>query len=160
MVHGALASGGYPLIALLMAMKAPSSRCRANSSFPRSPPRAHGQIPLSLTGIVIAAPSVPGGSHVMYWASRLAGRPLVMRYGDTFSSSRRRLRAPNAGRRTTARWHFHFTPAAGGAASHRHSRGHRADGLREVFDLHTARLGHLVRGAGLPWASKWARTKS
>ena len=50
------------------------------------PPAAHlaytGQIPLSLTGIVIAGTIGSWlGATAMYWAARLAGRPLFMRYG-------------------------------------------------------------------------------
>ena len=50
------------------------------------PPAAHlahtGQIPLSLAGIVIAGTIGSWiGATAMYWAARLAGRPLVMRYG-------------------------------------------------------------------------------
>lgn len=80
---GALKSGGYLLVALLMAME--------SSIFPLPsevviPPAAHlahtGQIPLSLWGIVLAgALGSWVGATIMYWASRLAGRPLVMRYG-------------------------------------------------------------------------------
>lgn len=78
-----LKSGGYPLILLLMAME--------SSVFPLPsevviPPAAHlansGQIPLSLTGIVIAGAIGSWlGATIMYWASRWAGRPLFMRYG-------------------------------------------------------------------------------
>ena len=51
------------------------------------PPAAHlahtGQIPLSLTGIIIAGTIGSWiGATAMYWAARLAGRPLVMRYGS------------------------------------------------------------------------------
>ena len=50
------------------------------------PPAAHwahtGQIPLTLWGIVIAGTLGSWiGASLMYWASRLAGRPLLMRYG-------------------------------------------------------------------------------
>ncbi len=53
------------------------------------PPAAHlaytGQIPLTLWGIVLAGAIGSWlGATVMYWASRLAGRPLVMRYGRLF----------------------------------------------------------------------------
>jgi membrane protein DedA with SNARE-associated domain len=80
---GALASGGYPLIALLMAIE--SSIVPLPSEFV-IPPAAHlahtGQIPISLTGIVIAGTVGSWvGATVMYWASRLAGRPLVLRFG-------------------------------------------------------------------------------
>lgn len=82
----ALSSGGYPLVALLMAIE--------SSIFPLPsevviPPAAHlahtGQIPLSLWGIVLAGTIGSwAGATVMYWAARLAGRPLVMRYGKYF----------------------------------------------------------------------------
>lgn len=79
----ALAKGGYPLIALLMAIE--SSVVPLPSELV-IPPAAHlaytGQIPLNVTGIVIAGTlGCWLGATLMYWASRLAGRPLVMRYG-------------------------------------------------------------------------------
>ena len=83
---GALAKGGYGLIALLMAVES------SIVPLPREvviPPAAHlaytGQIPLSLAGIILAGTIGSWlGATVMYWASRLAGRPLVMRYGKYF----------------------------------------------------------------------------
>jgi membrane protein DedA with SNARE-associated domain len=80
---GALASGRYPLIALLMAIE--SSIVPLPSEL-IIPPAAHlantGQISLSLAGIIIAGTLGSWlGATAMYWAARLAGRPLVMRYG-------------------------------------------------------------------------------
>ncbi|MCX6895887.1 MAG: DedA family protein [Verrucomicrobia bacterium] len=79
----ALQTGGYPLIALLMAVE--------SSIFPLPsevviPPAAHlahtGQLPLSLWGIVLAGTIGSWlGATAMYWAARWAGRPLVLRYG-------------------------------------------------------------------------------
>ena len=79
----ALQSGGYPLIALLMAVE--------SSIFPLPsevviPPAAHlahtGQLALSLWGIALAGTIGSWlGATAMYWAARLAGRPLFMRYG-------------------------------------------------------------------------------
>lgn len=79
----ALQTGGYPLIALLMAVE--------SSIFPLPsevviPPAAHlahtGQLPLSLWGIALAGTVGSWfGASVMYWGSRWAGRPLVMRFG-------------------------------------------------------------------------------
>jgi len=79
----ALKTGGYPLVALLMAIE---SSILPLPSEVVIPPAAHlaqtGQIPLTLWGIVIAGTIGSWfGATVMYWASRLAGRPLVMRYG-------------------------------------------------------------------------------
>src|SRR5205809_8038564 len=79
----ALTSGGYPLVALLMAAE---SSILPLPSEVVIPPAAHlaytGQIPLSLTGIVIAGTIGSWlGATIMYWAARLAGRPLFLRYG-------------------------------------------------------------------------------
>jgi membrane protein DedA with SNARE-associated domain len=78
-----LATGGYWLIALLMAIE---SSVVPLPSEVVIPPAAHlaytGKISLSLVGIVIAGTVGSWlGATLMYWASRLAGRPLVMRYG-------------------------------------------------------------------------------
>ena len=80
---GALKTIGYPVVALLMAIE--SSFIPVPSEMV-IPPAAHwshtGQLQLSLPGIIIAG--MVGswlGATAMYWAARLAGRPLVMRYG-------------------------------------------------------------------------------
>src|SRR5208283_402927 len=78
-----LKTGGYSLIALLMAME---SSVLPLPSEVVIPPAAHlaqtGQIPLSLAGIVIAGTLGSWlGATMMYWAARLAGRPLFLRYG-------------------------------------------------------------------------------
>jgi len=78
-----LKAGGYPLIALLMIIE--SSVLPLPSELV-IPPAAHlaqtGQIPLSLPGIVVAGALGSWlGATIMYWAARLAGRPLFLRYG-------------------------------------------------------------------------------
>ena len=80
---GALKTGGYPLVALLMAIE---SSVLPLPSEVIIPPAAHlaytGQIPLTLWGIVLAGMLGSWlGATAMYWAARLGGRPLVMRYG-------------------------------------------------------------------------------
>jgi membrane protein DedA with SNARE-associated domain len=82
----ALQTGGYPLVALMMAVE--------SSLFPLPseiviPPAAHlaatGQIPLSLWGIVLAGTIGSWvGATLMYWTARIAGRPLVLRFGKYF----------------------------------------------------------------------------
>lgn len=79
----ALTSWGYPLITLLMAAE---SSVLPLPSEVVIPPAAHlayiGKIPLSITGIIIAGTLGSWlGATIMYWAARLAGRPLFMRYG-------------------------------------------------------------------------------
>ena len=78
-----LATGGYPLIALLMAIE--SSIVPLPSEL-IIPPAAHlaytNQAGLGLVGIVIAGTCGSWiGATVMYWASRIAGRPLLLAYG-------------------------------------------------------------------------------
>lgn len=83
---GALKTGGYPLVALLMAIESSIVPLPSEIVIPPAAHLAHtGQIPLSLTGIVIAGTLGSWlGATLMYWASRLAGRPLVLRYGRFF----------------------------------------------------------------------------
>jgi membrane protein DedA with SNARE-associated domain len=99
----ALQSGGYPLVALMMAIE--------SSLFPLPseiviPPAAHlahtGQIPLSLWGIVLAGTIGSWlGATVMYWASRIAGRPLVLKFGKYFFVSAEKVEGAE-------RWAAHY----------------------------------------------------
>ncbi len=80
-----LQTGGYPLIVLLMAIE--SSIVPLPSEFV-IPPAAHlaqTQGNMTLLGIVIAGAIGSWiGATVMYWTARLAGRPLILRYGKFF----------------------------------------------------------------------------
>ena len=78
-----LKTGGYPIVGLLMAIESSIVPLPSEVIIPPAAHLAHtGQIPLSLAGIVIAGTLGSWlGATAMYWASRLAGRPLVMRYG-------------------------------------------------------------------------------
>lgn len=81
--RGALVSGGYPLVGLLMAIESSILPVPSEAVIP---PAAHlaytGKIPLTLSGIVIAGMLGSWlGATAMYWAARLGGRPLLMRYG-------------------------------------------------------------------------------
>jgi len=95
---GALDSGGYGLVALLMAVE--SSIVPLPSELV-IPPAAHLAVTtgrMSLPGIV-AAGAIGSwlGSSVMYAAARLLGRPLVVRYG-------RYLLVPPAKLEAAERW--------------------------------------------------------
>jgi membrane protein DedA with SNARE-associated domain len=78
-----LKAGGYPLIALLMTIESSLLPLPSELVIPPAAHLAHtGQIPLSLAGIVIAGTLGSWlGATIMYWAARLAGRPLFFRYG-------------------------------------------------------------------------------
>jgi membrane protein DedA with SNARE-associated domain len=100
-----LASGGYPLIALLMAIE--SSLVPLPSEVV-IPPAAHlaysGQIPLNMVGIIIAGTVGSWvGASAMYWAARLGGRPLMMRYGRYVFISPEKIDGAE-------RWASHYGP--------------------------------------------------
>jgi membrane protein DedA with SNARE-associated domain len=78
-----LTTGGYPLIVLLMTIE--SSIVPLPSEL-IIPPAAHlaytHQAGLGIIGIVVAGTAGSWlGATLMYWAARIAGRPLVLRYG-------------------------------------------------------------------------------
>ena len=78
----ALDQGGYLLIALLMAMESTIIPLPSEFVIPPAAYLAHSKGTLSLGGIVVAGTMGSWvGAAVMYWGSRLLGRPLLMRYG-------------------------------------------------------------------------------
>ncbi|MEO5803832.1 MAG: DedA family protein [Verrucomicrobiota bacterium] len=81
---GALDTGGYPLIALLMAIE--SSIVPLPSEFVIPPAAMLAQKGrFSMAGVIIAGTIGSWvGAAVMYWVSRWAGRPLVLKYGKYF----------------------------------------------------------------------------
>jgi membrane protein DedA with SNARE-associated domain len=82
---GALDQGGYLLIGLLMAMESSIIPLPSEFVIPPAAYLAHANGTFSLTGIVIAGTVGSWiGASVMYWASFLLGRPLLMRYGRYF----------------------------------------------------------------------------
>jgi len=79
----ALKTAGYPVIVLLMTME---SSVLPLPSEVIIPPAAHladtGQIPMGFAGIVLAGMAGSWlGATIVYWLARVAGRPLVVRYG-------------------------------------------------------------------------------
>lgn len=99
-----LASGGYPLIAALMAMESTVIPVPSEFIIPFAAQRAHATGALSMWGIVVAGTLGSWiGATIMYWASRLAGRPLVLRYGGFFL-------VPEAKLHAAERWASRFGP--------------------------------------------------
>jgi membrane protein DedA with SNARE-associated domain len=78
-----LTTGGYPLIVLLMAIESSVVPLPSELIIPPAAYLAHThQAGLGMVGIVLAGTMGSWlGATAMYWASRLAGRPLVLRYG-------------------------------------------------------------------------------
>lgn len=78
-----LTTGGYPLIALLMAIESSVVPLPSELIIPPAAHLAHThQSGLGIAGIVLAGTIGSWvGASLMYWASRVAGRPLVLHYG-------------------------------------------------------------------------------
>ena len=77
-----LESGGYPLVVMLMAIESSILPLPSELVIPPAAHLAYTKGNLSLAGIVIAGTIGSWlGATVMYWVSRLAGRPLLVRYG-------------------------------------------------------------------------------
>ncbi len=80
-----LEGGGYPLIVLLMAIESSFVPLPSELVIPFAAYYAHTHGHMSLTGVVLAGALGSWiGATVMYWGSRWAGRPLVLRYGKYF----------------------------------------------------------------------------
>jgi membrane protein DedA with SNARE-associated domain len=89
-----LDAGGYPLIAALMAMESTIVPIPSEFIIPFAAQRAHATGSLSLPGIVLAGTLGSWlGATIMYWAARVAGRPLVLRYGSYFLVPEAKLHA-------------------------------------------------------------------
>lgn len=101
---GSLSSGGYPLIILLMAMESSVIPIPAEVVVPEAAYLAHTQGHLSPIGVALCATFGSWlGASIMYWASRGAGRPLVLRFG-------RYAFVPPAKVEQAERWTAHFGP--------------------------------------------------
>jgi len=79
---GALESGGYALVAALMALESSIVPLPSEVVIPPAAHLAYTRGGMTLTGIVIAGTLGSWiGASFMYWGARLLGRPLLMRYG-------------------------------------------------------------------------------
>jgi membrane protein DedA with SNARE-associated domain len=89
-----LDAGGYPLIAALMAIESTFIPIPSELIIPFAAQRAHATGSLALPGIVLAGTLGSWvGATIMYWASRAAGRPLILRYGGYFLVPEAKLHA-------------------------------------------------------------------
>jgi membrane protein DedA with SNARE-associated domain len=80
--QGSLDSGGYLLVALLMAIESSIVPLPSELIIPPAAIVAQRTGNMSLVGIVIAGTVGSWvGATVMYWVSRIAGRPFVISYG-------------------------------------------------------------------------------
>ena len=79
----ALETGGYFVVGLLMTAESSVLPLPSESIIPLAASWSHsGRISIGLPGIVIAGALGSWlGASIVYWVSRLAGRPLLVRYG-------------------------------------------------------------------------------
>ena len=97
-----LEAGGYWLVALLMAIESSIVPLPSELVIPPAAYLAHSQGKMSVIGVVVAgAVGSWIGATVMYWVSRWAGRPLVMRYGRYVMISPEKVAAAE-------RWAAHY----------------------------------------------------
>ena len=88
----ALDAGGYPLIALLMAIESSVFPLPSELVIPPAAHIAHTTGKFSMVWIVVAgALGSWVGAAAMYWLARLAGRPFVLRYGKYFFISEEKV---------------------------------------------------------------------
>jgi membrane protein DedA with SNARE-associated domain len=100
----ALDSWGYPLIALLMAIESSIFPLPSEVVIPPAAHIAHTTGKFSILWIVVAGTIGSWvGAAVMYWISRLAGRPFVLRYGKYFLISEKKIHGAE-------RWARRFGP--------------------------------------------------
>jgi membrane protein DedA with SNARE-associated domain len=77
-----LDEGGYLLVALLMAMESSIVPLPSEVVIPPAAHLAYTRGNMTLAGVVLAGTLGSWvGASLMYWASRVLGRPLLMRYG-------------------------------------------------------------------------------
>ncbi len=78
----ALEEGGYLLVGFLMALESSVVPLPSEVVIPPAAHIAHTRGGMTLVGVVLAGTIGSWvGAAVMYWTSRLLGRPLLMRYG-------------------------------------------------------------------------------
>jgi membrane protein DedA with SNARE-associated domain len=101
---GALDSGGYALVALLMALESSLVPLPSELVIPPAAHLAATTGHMSIVGIVIAGTAGSwAGAAVMYWTARLLGRPLILHFGRyVFMTSDKIMRAE--------RWSARFGP--------------------------------------------------
>jgi membrane protein DedA with SNARE-associated domain len=99
-----LSQGGYWLIAGLMALESTFVPIPSEVIVPPAAYLAHTQGQFSFVGVVIAATAGSWlGASVMYWAARLLGRPLIVRFGRYVGLGRAKIELAE-------RWCTHYGP--------------------------------------------------
>jgi membrane protein DedA with SNARE-associated domain len=89
-----LEQGGYWLVGLLMAMESTIVPLPSEVIIPPAAHLAYTKGPMSVWGVIVAGTLGSWiGATIMYWASRLGGRPLAMRYGKFVFISPQKIEA-------------------------------------------------------------------
>ncbi len=100
----ALKDGGYPLVALLMAVESSIIPLPSEFIIPPAAHLAHTEGTFSMAGLIIAgAVGSWVGASIMYWISRVGGRPFLLRFGKYFFISPEKIHGAE-------RWAQRFGP--------------------------------------------------
>jgi membrane protein DedA with SNARE-associated domain len=99
-----LDTGGYPLIAAMMAAESTVLPIPSEAVIPLAAAAAHANGRHTVLGVILAgAIGSWVGATVMYWVCRWAGRPLILRYGPY-------VRVTEAKVHAAERWAARFGP--------------------------------------------------
>jgi membrane protein DedA with SNARE-associated domain len=99
-----LSQGGYWLIAGLMALESTLVPIPSEVILPPAAYLAHTQGQFSFAGVVLAGTAGSWlGASVMYWAARLLGHPVIVRYGHYVGLGQAKLEMAE-------RWCTHYGP--------------------------------------------------
>jgi membrane protein DedA with SNARE-associated domain len=99
-----LSQGGYWLIAGLMALESTIVPIPSEVIVPPAAYLAHTQGQFSFVGVVLAATAGSWlGASLMYWAARLLGRPVIVRFGRYVGMGQAKLELAE-------RWCTHYGP--------------------------------------------------
>jgi len=155
-------TGGYPAIALMMAVESSLFPLPSEIVIRRRALGAHRTNPVEPVGHLLLAGTLGSwfGATLMYWASRLAAGRFVLHFGKILFH----FHLQSGGRGTLGGalrldGHFYF---AAGCRSCGNLIGIPAGIVRmdylKVFPVHAARFGHLVLRAVATLASRPGRT--
>ncbi len=119
----ALQNGGYWVIGLLMTAESSVLPLPSESIIPLAASWSHsGTIQIGLPGIAVIAGKALGswlGATIVYWLARLAGRPLLIRYGRYVLITPDKIKKALKLERPTMARRAYLSPVAAGRAATR-----------------------------------------
>ena len=114
---GALKTGGLPLVVLLMTMESSVLPIPSEAIMPPAAYLAWSEGMKLFSFLFVGWPAEIGlvlagalgswlGATIIYWLARIAGRPLLLRYGSYILMPPEKFRKARIGCRTTVQWEY------------------------------------------------------